>query len=143
MPTRDIRSQLESKLVQLDTISSDTTTDGASIDTANYDGGVCFNYICTAYNTGTFTPVLEESDTGAFAGEENVIADANLIGTESGAALSAATAEGGVLNSIGIFGTKRYVRSTIVSSGSTSGTNTIAVTINAVPEVQPSPNLSA
>lgn len=142
MPIKDIRSNLEPKLVQLDTITSNTTTDGISIDTRNFEGGIVFNYICTAFSAGLFTPVLEESATGAFAGEENVIADANLIGTEAGAAISALSAEGDVLNSIGIFSTKQFVRSTIVSTGA-SGTNTLAVMIDAAPELIPSPNLSA
>ena len=142
MPTHDIRSNLEPKLAQLDTITTNTTTDGISIDTSDFDGGIVFNYICTAFSAGTFTPVLEESATGAFAGEENVIADANLIGTEAGAAITAVSAEGAVLNSIGIFGTKKFVRSTIVSTGA-SGTNTLVVMIDASPEVKPSANLSA
>jgi len=142
MPTNDIRSDLEPKLVQLDTITGDTVTDGFSIDTSDFDGGIVFNFIVTAFSAGTFTPILEESDTGLFSGEENAIADANLIGTEAGAVLTIATAEGDVLKSIGIFGTKKFVRSTISSSGA-SGTNTIVVMIDAAPEIMPSPNLSA
>jgi len=142
MPTNDIRSNLEPKLVQLDIISTNTTTDGASIDTSDFDGGIVFNFLCTVFSAGTFTPLLEESATGDFSGEETAIADANLIGTEAGAALTAATAEGDVIKSIGIFSTLKFVRSTIVSTG-TSGNNTIVATIEAAPEIKPSPNLSA
>ncbi len=142
MPVRDIRNNLEPKLVQLDTITSNTTTDGSSIDTAEFDGGIVFNYVCTAFSAGTFTPFLEESATGSFGGEETAIADANLQGTEAGGAITAVTAEGDVLTSIGIVGTLRYVRSAIVSSGA-SGTNTFAVTVQGVPNIQPSANLSA
>ena len=39
---------------------------------------------------GTYTPVIEESDTGAFAGEETAVADADLLGTEAAAAFAAA-----------------------------------------------------
>lgn len=141
MPVSDIRSNLEPKLVQIDTITSNTTTDGFSIDTRNFDGGLVFNFMATAFSAGTFTPVLEESDTGAFAGEENEIADISLNGSEAGAAITALTAEGDVLKSIGIFSTKQFVRSTIVSTGA-SGDNTIVVIVEAVPELQPSANLS-
>ena len=97
---------------------------------------------CTSFSAGTFTPLLEESDVNTFGGEESAIADENMQGTEAGAALTAVTAEGDVINSIGIVGTKKFVRSTIVSTGA-SGNNLIEVTITAVPEVAPSPNLSA
>ena len=40
MPTRDIRSNLESKVVQRDTITTNTTTDGFIIDTSDFDGGI-------------------------------------------------------------------------------------------------------
>jgi len=142
MPTKDIRSNLESQVAQRDTITTNTTTDGASIDTSDFDGGGVFNFSCTGFSAGTFTPLLEESATGAFAGEETAIADANMIGTEAGAALTAVTAEGGFINSIGIFGTLKFVRSTIVSTGA-SGNNLIEVTFTASPEVRPSANLNA
>ena len=142
MPTRDIRSNLESKVVQRDTITTNTTTDGFIIDTSDFDGGIVFNFSCTSFSAGTFTPLLEESDVNTFGGEESAIADENMQGTEAGAALTAVTAEGDVINSIGIVGTKKFVRSTIVSTGA-SGNNLIEVTISAVPEVAPSPNLSA
>ncbi len=142
MPVRDIRNNLEPKLVQLDTITTNTTTDGASIDTSDFDAGIVFNFMCTAFSAGTFTPLLEESATGDFSGEETAIADANMQGTEAGAAITAVTAEGDVLFSIGITGTKKFVRSTIVSTGA-SGNNTIVVMIDAAPELIPSANLSA
>lgn len=142
MAVIDIRSDLEPKLAQLDIITSDTTTDGVSIDTSDFDGGLVFTYLCTVFTDGTYTPVLEESDTGVFGGEENAIADANLIGTEAGAVLSAASVEGAVLNSIGVFSNKKFVRSTIVSASTSTGA-TIVVTLQAVPEIKPSANLSA
>jgi hypothetical protein len=142
MPVKDLRSNIKVVLAQTDVISTDTTTDGAVIDTAHYEEGVAFAFLATAYTDGTYTPVLEESATGAFAGEENVIADANLIGTEAGAALSAATAELGVMGTIGIFSTKRYVRSTIVSASTSTGATVSTIAIVA-PELIPSPDLSA
>ena len=142
MPIKDNRSDFEPILVQTDIISTDTTTDGSSFDTRNFEAGVTFVFLATAYTDGTYTPVLEESATGAFTGEENVIADANLIGTETGAAISAAISEGDVLNSIGIFSTKQFVRSTIVSTSTSTGA-TISTIVIAGPELVPSPNLSA
>lgn len=140
MPIKDIRSNLQPKLAFLAIINSDTTTNGAIIDTADFDGGIVFNFLCTVYGAGTYTPVIEESDDSGMSGA-NDVADANLIGTEAGAAISAATTSGANLNSIGIFGTKRYVRVKIASVS--SSTTTIVATFNGVPEVMPSGSLSA
>lgn len=140
MPVKDIRSNLLPKLAFLAIINSDTTTNGAIIDTADFDSGVVFNFLSTVYGAGTYTPILEESDDSGMSGA-NDIADANLIGTEAGAAISAVTAAGANLGSIGIFGTKRYIRVKILSAS--SSTTTIVATFNGMPEVMPDPNLSA
>lgn len=140
MPVRDIRSQLEPKLAFLAIINSDTTTNGSIIDTADYDGGVVFTLFCSVYGAGTYTPVLEESDDSGMSGANNVD-DANLIGTEAGAAISAASTGGSVLKSIGCVGTKRYLRLKITSA--TSTTTTIGAVVQGVTEIAPSANLSA
>jgi len=140
MPTKDIRSDLLPKRAFLAIINSNTTTNGDIIDTADFDGGVVFNFMSTVYGAGTYTPILEESDNSNMSAA-NDIADANLIGTESGAAISALTGAAGNLGSIGIFGTKRYVRVKILSAS--SSTTTIVATFNGAPEVKPSPSLSA
>lgn len=142
MPVKDNRSNFEPILIQTDIITTDTTTDGSSFDTSDFENGVTFVFLATAYTDGTYTPVLEESATGAFAGEENVIADANLIGTEAGAVISAAITEGTVLSSIGLFSTKKFVRPTIISTSTSTGA-TISTIIVAAPELVPSANLSA
>ena len=112
------------------TIASDTTTDGATIDLQNRHG-VEFVLRASAYTDGTYTPVIEESDTGAFSGEENAVADADLIGTEANAAVSAANTVG----QVGYKGSKRYVRLTVVSTSTTSGAH-ISGTALVLPNVR-------
>ena len=140
MPVKDIRSNLLPKLAFNAIINSDTTTNGAIIDTADFDGGVVFTLLSSVYNAGTYTPVLEESDDSGMSGA-NDVADANLIGTEAGAALSAVSASGANLGSIGAFSTKRYLRLKIASV--TSTTTTIVAVYQGAPELIPSPDLSA
>lgn len=140
MPIKDIRSDLLPKLAFNAIINSDTTTTGAIIDTAGFDGGIVFDILSTVYNAGTYTPLLEESDDSGMSGA-TAIADANLIGTEAGAVISAVSASGANLASIGIFGTLRYVRLSIVSD--TSTTTTIVATATGAPNLVPSPDLSA
>lgn len=141
MPTQDIRSNLLSRLAFKASITTDTTTAGAIIDTADFDGGVMYTLLTTVYGAGTYTPLLEESDDSGMSGA-TAVADANLIGTEAGAALgTAVTASGAVLNSFGCFGTKRYLRLSIVSA--TTTTTTVVAILTGQPEVCPSPLLSA
>lgn len=98
-------------------ISTDTTTNGAVIDTADFDGGVTFiaNIKRTA---GTVTPKIEEDDAVGM-GTATDVADANMTVTEASQALSA----DGVMK-IGVVGNlKRYLRLSFVS---TSSANVIA-----------------
>jgi len=139
MAINDIRSNLLPKLAFRAIITTDTTTNGAIIDTADFDGGVVFTLLSTVYGAGTYTPVLEESN-NADMSSANDVADANLIGTEAGAVISALTASGANLPSIGAFGTKRYLRLKIVSA--TTTTTTIAAIFQGVPNVMPSGDLS-
>lgn len=136
----DIRSGLLPKLAFNAIINSDTTTNGAIIDTKDFDLGVKFDILCTVYGAGTYTPVLEESNDSGMSGATDV-PDANLIGTEAGAAISAVTASGATMASIGAFGTKRYLRLKIASVS--SSTTTIVAVCNGATEVQPAAGLSA
>jgi len=136
----DIRSGLLPKLAFNAIINSDTTTNGAIIDTKDFDKGVKFDILSTIYGAGTYTPVLEESDDSGMSGATDV-PDANLIGTEAGAAISAVSASGANLASIGAFGTKRYLRLKIASVS--SSTTTIVAVCNGATEIEPATGLSA
>ncbi|UCF50260.1 MAG: hypothetical protein JSU91_01910 [Thermoplasmatales archaeon] len=119
---RDIRSQL-SPIIALEpqTINTDTTTVGEIIDTKNYDGGIVFTQ-CVNYTTGTFTPLLEESDSDSFA-TSNVVADTNLIGdVKTGQEADAALSASQLISSLGVVNNlKRYLRLSIVSTDSADG----------------------
>lgn len=142
MAVKDIRSNLLSKIAfDVQAISTNTTTTGGIIDTKDFDSGVMFTLLCSAYTDGTYTPLLYESDDSGMSGA-TAVADANLIGTEAGAAISAATTEGTNLKSIGAFGTKRYLRLDIVSTSTSSGA-TIGAIFTGAPEIVPDANLSA
>ena len=135
MPTRDIRSNLLPKVAFNANITSSTTTNGAIIDTADYDSGVMYAFMCHAYTDGTYTPVIEHSDDSGMSGAVDV-PDENLIGTEAQAVLSAVSASGADLKTIGIIGTKRYVRVKITSATVTTGAR-IVVTAVVQPEILP------
>lgn len=135
MPKRDIRSNLKPILVMNSNITTDTVTNSEIIDTAHYDGGVKFNFLCVDYTAGTFTPEIYEGNDAAMA-DETAVEDKNLIpqtGAETGAVISAVTANGATPASIGIFGTKRYIRIKITSA-STGGAR-IVITAEVMPEI--------
>ena len=125
MPIRDIKNDLETKVVLAQLINSDTTSVGAIIDTQGLDRGLLYTILSTSRTDGTYTPLIEEGDASNLS-DASAVADANLIGTEAAAALSADTTDGTVLKSIGVIGTKRYLRLSIVSTSVTTGA-TIAV----------------
>lgn len=95
-------------------VSSDTTTAGAIIDTQGY-GSLTFIVQTGARTAGTVTPLIEESDDSGLSGS-NAVADADLIGLEASAALAAANKT----SKIGYVGKKRYVRCSLVTTGSTN-----------------------
>ncbi|MGD9276243.1 MAG: hypothetical protein PVJ67_03670 [Candidatus Pacearchaeota archaeon] len=135
MPQRDMRSNVASDLGFYAAISTNTTTTGQIIDTADYDSGVMFSFAALAYTDGTYTPLITESDNSGMAGATQV-PDTNLIGTEAAAALSAATTVGSSMTTLGIGNTKRYVQISIVSTGVTTGA-TITATTSKMPELKP------
>lgn len=104
--------------LNLSNITSNTTTDGSAVDLQG-DQGCTFIFYSGAVTDGTYTPVIEEDSTGSFAGAETAVADADLIGTEAAAAISAAN----TVTTIGYRGSVRYVRPTVVSASTTTGGN--------------------
>lgn len=124
MSLKDIRSDLKQTLVQKATISTDTTTVGSIIDTADFNLGLMLAVIASAYADGTYTLLIEESDDSGMSGAVAVTGD-NLIGSLP--VLSAVTAAGAVLETVGVFGTLRYIRVSLVSASTTTGATVLVV----------------
>lgn len=125
MAVKDIRSDLEQKLVLNEAISSDTTTVGAIIDTADFELGLMFAMMVTAFTTGDFTLILEEADTVGFSGS-TVISGDQLIGTLP--FLDALTADGSVLLTVGVISNKQFVRVSVLSDNTGVGTVQVIAT---------------
>lgn len=103
-------------------ITTNTTTNGVEIDTQGYDS-VTFALQSAARTDGTYTPLIQETNTSGSGYTD--VADADLIGTEAAAAISAAN----TVTKIGYVGNKRYVRLSIVSTSVTSGATVGALAI--------------
>lgn len=123
MSVKDIRSNLQVTAANVALITGNGTTNGASIDTAAFELGTMFNTSLGNFTDGTYNFALEESDTGAFGGEEVAIVDGSpkLIGTLAGLVLTAATANSGVLPSLGVISNLRFLRMNVVATSVSTG----------------------
>lgn len=117
-------------------IGSNTTTTGAIIDTVDYDNGIYFAVDCKSYTDGTFTLKIEDGDDSGLSDAADIPAAQLVYGSLP--ALSAAITEGGALAKEGIFGNRRYVRVSIVSTGVSTGA-TISVKAIVNPEIAKTP----
>lgn len=118
MAVKDIRSNVKQILALLATISTDTTTNGAIIDTADFELGLMFAVQISDYTDGTYTLLIEESDDSGMSGAVAVTGD-KLIGSLP--VLSAATAQGGTLGTVGVISNLRFVRASLVSASTSTG----------------------
>jgi hypothetical protein len=115
---RDLHNNIKVE-VALDTaaISSDTTTNGNIIDMQGF-GSVEFVIQSGTLTDGTYTPLIEEGDVSNLS-DASAVADSDLLGTEANASFAAT--DDNAVNKVGYIGNKRYVRLSIISSGTTSG----------------------
>ena len=127
MAIKDIQSKLLLILAMQQDIASDTDTDGAILDTADFELGLLFSISVSQLAAGDFELQLFESDDPAMAGATQIVAP-NILPTDLGAdsiSVSADTAEGDTISTIGAFGNKRYVRARVVSTNSADATITV------------------
>jgi len=105
-------------------IASDTTTVGAILDLANYDGGATLAIHSGTLTDGTYTPLVEEGDDPALS-DAAAVADTDLYrkGVTSGQEADAAFAatDDNEIHKLAYIGTKRYIRLSIVSASTSSG----------------------
>ena len=129
MSVKDIRSTLKQILAFIGAISSNTTTEGAVIDTAKFELGTMFSSLMSVRVDGTYNFILFESDVDTFGGEEVAILDGSdkLIGTLAGLQLVLATAEGGTLSTLGVISNKRFLRMDCVSTNVSTGATAMAL----------------
>ena len=114
----DLKTNIQTKIaLNVQTINSDTTTDGVIIDTQGFLS-LTFIHLSGTLTLGTFTPKIMHGD-AANLSDAAEVTDAFLIGTEAQAALVAA--DDNKTKRIGCVGHKRYVRFSDVSTDSADG----------------------
>jgi len=98
-------------------ISTDTTTNGEIIDLQGFDSAT-FIIQSGSLTDGTYTPLVHEGNESDLS-DAAAVADADLIGTEAGAAFAAT--DDNKAKRLGYVGGKRYIRLSIVSASTSTG----------------------
>ena len=96
------------------TISTDTTTNGDIIDTQGYDS-ILLAIQAGTITLGTLTPIVQEGDASNLS-DASAVADADLNPTE--ALTTFAVTDDNVVKRIAYTGNKRYIRLQLVSAAS-------------------------
>jgi hypothetical protein len=132
---RDLKNNVESDLAFYAVLTSTDSEYGYILDTSHYGSGIMFSFGAPEYTSGNgFLNNLQHSDDSGMAGAVD-IPDENIIGSKSDINFSAITAEGDSLKTLGIVGTKRYIRFRIEWGG--GGGGTILVITSKIPEYLP------
>lgn len=137
MSSRDIHNNIKTESAfDIQAITTDTTTVGNIIDTAEFSG-LEFILFASTLTTGDFTPLIEDGDDAALADAAAVVDDF-LIGTEAEASYIGGLGDD-TTRRIGYVGKKRYVRLSIVSSNTANGTLG-AIAVKGFPGTAPTAN---
>ena len=128
MPQLDIRSDLLSNVTLTHAVIANGATAGSIIDTFNFDLGLMFEFVTTAYTDGTYVFSIEEGDDPALSGS-NLVTAAQIIGNLGDVDPSVAAVNGDKVPTIGIFSTKRYVRVTVTATGVTTGATVLVLVV--------------
>jgi len=111
-------------------ISGAATTNGEIIDTADFDLGIMFIPKIILFNAGDYAFSILESDDPAMLTGVTTVTSAQLIlppGTTTLPTLTAASTNNVSLSRFGVFSNNRFVRISVVSTNTPSGTNRIVV----------------
>ena len=99
-------------------ITSNTTTVGLIIDLQGFNSAT-MQFMTGVLTDGDYVFLLQEGDDASLS-DASAVADADLIGTEADMSFTDDTddAQTAIL---GYIGTKRYIRASIISTGTTTG----------------------
>jgi hypothetical protein len=131
---RDIKNNIETDLAFYRQFTANGSWNGYILDTAHYESGIMFSFAVIDYTDGTYTVTIQESDDSGMSGATTVTSN-NVIGSLSDLIFTADT--GVPMVTIGIIGTKRYVRLKILLTGQTVPNTKMTVNTSKIPEYKP------
>ena len=133
MPVRDIVTTLNVIRSGQHAIASNTTTNGNSADTKDFDNGLMLVAYSNIYTDGTYVVTFMDSpDNSVFTD----VPAANYCGGITSISIAAINTAGVNCGKLGVFGTARYVRPKIVSTGVTTGA-TLQLVLTQAAEIAP------
>ena len=131
----DIANDLQPTVALVETaINTDTSTPGASVDTADFEAGIMFAMAISNYSAGDFQLVIQESDDdGGSDPWTNIGAENYTVGPDT---VSADTGSNPMVKA-GAFSTKQFLRPVVVSTNSGDATAAVFTVMKA--ELRPTP----
>lgn len=123
-----------SNALNIQTITSNTTVNGAIIDTKGF-GSLTFVFQTGTIADGDYTLLIHEGNNSGLS-DAAAVADDDLLGTEAAASFTADTDDNKV-SKIGYRGNKRYVRLSVVSTNVTTGGTVGATAVQGHPQFAP------
>lgn len=135
---QDLHSNVkQSMALDVQAISTDTTTAGNIIDMKGFDS-LEFLIFSGTLTDGSYTPLIEHGDDSGLS-DAAAVDDAELLPSGTGQEATAAFADtdDDTAKRIGYRGEKRYVRLSLVSASTTSGGTLGAVALQGHPQDTP------
>lgn len=141
MPRSEITTKTKPVIgLNIQAITTNTTTTGSAVDTADFNGGVNIVFQAGTLTDGTYTPYITECDTsgGSYTAvdDNDLVAEdpsnTSAVAPEAQAALTASN----TVSKIGYVGYKRYIKVALVSTSVTSG-GTLGAVVSKIGDVDP------
>ena len=138
MATRDLTRDLRNEIaLNVQAITTDTTTVGNIINAKDFGEGVNFTVFSGSYTDGTYDVLIEHGDDSGLS-DAAAVPDTQLLGEDpTSSTAPEAQAQIGAANQIkkiGYVGPKAYVRISIVSTSTASGA-TLGSIVEKKPEI--------
>ena len=128
MAVNDIRSDIQNSVALTAAISTDTTTNGSAIDTADFEGGLMFTVALNNFTDGTYNFTLQEATDSAFTTPVAIIDGSDkMIGTLAALTLTAASVTNTVLLNVGVISNLQFVRLNCVSTSTSTGADVLVI----------------
>jgi len=124
MAKKEITTQLKQEIaLNVQAITTDTTTTGSAIDLAAFGAGVNILLFLGTLTDGTYTPLITECAT--VGGSYTAVADEDLVAQDPSSATApeaqAVLSASNTTSKIGYVGAKQFIKVALVSASTSSG----------------------
>ena len=140
MATKEITTKLRNEIaVDIQAITTDTTTVGNIINAADFDHGVNFTFVSGVITDGVYDVLIEHGDASNLS-DAAAVPDTELTGQDPASATApeaqAQISASDEIKKIGYVGAKGFVRMSLVSTSTSTG-GTMGSIVEKRPEIEP------